>query len=72
MNTSEYRKHVKALASHAVAMSVEGLQGAIKDDWNEPKWPSVLFDAMNRALELKMGKRAYAQWFNSLDSKSEA
>lgn len=71
MDLREYKKHVKALSSHALLMSVEGLQEAIKDDWNKPEWPSVLFDAMNEALERKMGKRAYAQWFDSLPVKSE-
>jgi hypothetical protein len=71
MDTREYKKHVNALRNHAMLMSVDGLQAAIIDDWNEPKWPSVLFDAMNEALERKMGKRAYAHWFNSLSVKSE-
>jgi hypothetical protein len=71
MNQREYKKHVTALRNHALLMSVEGLQEAIVDDWNEPKWPSVLFDAMNDALERKMGKRAYSQWFDSLPVKSE-
>lgn len=66
MNTNEYKKHVKALRDHAMLMSVEGLQESIKADWQSPQWPSVLFDAMNDALEKRMGKRAYSKWFDSL------
>lgn len=66
MNNREYNKHRTALRDHALAMSVEGLQEGIKDDFVNPQWPAVLFDAMNDALERKMGKRAYTEWFNAL------
>lgn len=66
MESREYKKHLVALRNHAVLMSVEGLQQSIKADFADPKWPAVLFDAMNAALEKKMGKRAYAVWFDSL------
>lgn len=66
MNTIEYKKHVKALRDHAMLMSVQGIQDSIRDDWKEPKWPAILFDAMCDALEKKMGKKAYAKWFDSL------
>jgi hypothetical protein len=71
MNGREYKKHCLALRNHALLMSVEGLQESIREDWNNPKWPSILFDAMNDALEKKMGKHAYSQWFNSLAEKVE-
>lgn len=65
-NNRQYARDVKALAAHASMMTVEGLQAAILEDWNDPKWPSNLFDGMNLALEKKMGKRAYTVWFESL------
>jgi hypothetical protein len=68
MDIREYKKHRTALRNSAMNMSVDGLQESIKADWKEPQWPSVLFDAMNDALERKMGKRAYAAWFNSLSN----
>lgn len=71
MDNREYSKHVKALASHALMMTTNGLQESILEDWTDPKWPPVLFDAMNAALERKMGKNAYAQWFNNLPTKGE-
>lgn len=71
MDIRDYKKHRSAIRDHALMMSIEGLQTSIKEDWLEPKWPSVLFDGMNDALERKMGKRAYAQWFDSLPVKSE-
>lgn len=71
MDQREYKKHVTALRNHALLMSVDGLQEAIKADWLDPQWPAVLFDAMNEALERRMGKRAYADWFNALPVKSE-
>lgn len=70
MNNRNYNKDVKQLAGHAMAMSVEGLKDSILDDWNNPEWPAILFDAMNLALEKKIGKRAYAVWFNSLPVKA--
>jgi hypothetical protein len=70
MGNREYRKHVAQMARKAAMMSVEGLQASIIDDWNDPKWPSIMFDAMNKALEQKMGRRAYAQWFNNLPTKA--
>lgn len=69
MNNREYRNNVKALSSHASAMTVEGLKAAILEDWENPDWPAILFDAMNIALEKKVGKRAYAEWFNALPVK---
>lgn len=72
MNTREYKKHCVALRNTALMMSVEGLQESIKEDWADPKWPPVLFDAMNDALEKKMGKRAYAEWFNALSGEGES
>ncbi|MNC14379.1 hypothetical protein D3C75_621550 [compost metagenome] len=69
MDNREYKKHKIALRNHAMLMSVDGLQESIKGDWNNPQWPSVLFDAMCEALERKMGKRAYTTWFNALDTK---
>lgn len=71
MDNREYKKHCQALANHASAMSVEGLQASILNDWNNPEWPSVLFDGMNAALERKMGKRAYTVWFNNLPTKGD-
>lgn len=67
MTTNEYKRHVKALKDHALLMSIEGLQWSIKEDWTNPKWPAVLFDAMNEALAKKMGRKSYALWFDSLD-----
>lgn len=69
MNNSNYKRDVRQLANHAMAMSVEGLKDAILDDWNNPQWPAILFDAMNIALEKKMGRRDYAIWFNNLPVK---
>lgn len=69
MDSREYKKHCAIMAEHAMNMSTEGLQSAIVDDWNDPKWPALMFDAMNKALEKKMGKRAYADWFNNLPVK---
>lgn len=66
MNPSRYRANVYALANHAAAMTVEGLQDAILEDWKNPQWPAMLFDGMNLALRRKMGRNAYAQWFDSL------
>ena len=66
MDNREYKKHLVQLRDRALLMSVEGLKESIKADFAEPKWPSVLFDAMNAALEKKIGKRAYANWFDSL------
>lgn len=68
---ANYRKDVKALANHAAMMSVDGLKAAILDDWNNPEWPAILFDAMNIALEKKLGKRTYTVWFNNLPVKGE-
>lgn len=69
MENRNYRKDVKALSNHAQTMSVDGLQLAILNDWNNPEWPAILFDALNIALEKKMGKRAYTAWFNALPMK---
>jgi hypothetical protein len=69
MNTREYKKNLIALRNRAMDMSVDGLQESIKAEFAEPKWPAVLFDAMNAALERKMGKRAYGEWFDSLTAK---
>lgn len=66
MNDRRYNSDVRAMANHACMMSVEGLKDSILDDWKDPKWPGMLFDAMNIALEKKMGKRAYKEWFDSL------
>jgi hypothetical protein len=68
MDIREYKKHRMALRNSAMLMSVDGLKESIKADWKDPQWPSVLFDAMNDALERKIGKRAYAVWFNSLSN----
>lgn len=65
-NNRRYNSDVKALASHASMMTVDGLKAAILEDWNNPQWPGILFDAMNLALEKKLGKRAYTVWFESL------
>lgn len=72
MNKAQYKKDVKAIAGHAVAMSVEGLKDSILDDWNKPEWSNLLFDAMNLALEKKIGRRAYLVWFNNLPVKGES
>lgn len=69
MDNREYRKTVAIMASKAAMMSVEGLQASILDDWNNPQWPAIMFDAMNKALERKMGRTAYAHWFNNLPTK---
>lgn len=66
MNNRRYNSDVRAMADHASMMTIDGLQHAILEDWNNPQWPSILFDAMNLALEKKMGKRAYTTWFNAL------
>lgn len=71
MNNRNYSKDVKQLAGHAMAMSVEGLKESILEDWENPQWPSMTFDAMNLALQRKMGKREYDKWFNSLPVKTE-
>lgn len=68
MTKREYRKHTKALLCTALLMSEDGLQVAIKAEWKDPKWPAMLFDAMCQALEIKMGKRAYYKWLESLDA----
>lgn len=72
MNASEYKKHVRALKGHAQAMSVDGLQSAIKDEWETPTWPAILFDAMTETLEKKMGKRQFATWFDSLNDEAKS
>lgn len=72
MDSREYKKHCSQLANHALQMSVEGLQESILDDWNDPEWPALMFDAMNKALEKKMGKAAYASWFDSLPMQDKA
>lgn len=70
MNTrTSHSKDVRQLAAHAILMSEEGLKDAILDDWNNPQWPAILFDGMNLALERKIGKKAYANWFNALPVK---
>lgn len=66
MENREYKKHRIALRDRAMMMTIDGLQASIKADFEAPAWPSVLFDAMNDALERKMGKRAYTVWFNAL------
>lgn len=66
MNDRRYNSDVRAMANHASVMSVEGLKDSILEDWKNPQWPAMLFDAMNLALEKKMGKRAYKVWFDSL------
>lgn len=71
MDNREYKKHVMMIHYRALMMSVDGLQESIKDDWTDPKWPPMLWDAMNKALEKKMGKRAYAKWFDNLPVKVE-
>lgn len=71
MNNREYKQHVKALRDRALLMSVEGIQESIQNDWKEPKWPAILFDAMCEALEKKMGKVRYARWFDSLSDTVE-
>jgi hypothetical protein len=70
MDSREYRKTVAQMARKAAMMSVEGLQASILDDWNNPQWPAIMFDAMNKALERKMGRTSYAQWFNNLPVKA--
>lgn len=69
MGNREYNKHVAQMARKASMMSVEGLQASIADDWSNPQWPAIMFDAMNKALEQRMGKAAYAKWFNNLPVK---
>lgn len=72
MKSREYNQHVRAMADHATAMSIEGLKLAILDDWNNPEWSPLTFDAMNLALQRKMGKRRYDAWFNALPVNPEA
>lgn len=66
MNKRELLNINRSMVRHAEQMSVYGLKGAIEDDWVNPQWGNELFDLMNRVLERKMGKRAYAEWFNAL------
>jgi hypothetical protein len=72
MNDREYAKHKKALVARAQMLSVEALQDAIRDEWDSPELPYLVFDAMTTALEKKLGKRRYAAWINTLGTKGES
>lgn len=69
MEDKVYNAHKKALVSRAMSITVEGLQDAITDEWNNPELPYLVFDAMTTALEKKLGKAEYAKWINSLSVK---
>lgn len=62
----QYKIDRAAMIEKALEISIDGLKDSIKTEWKLPTLPYLVFDAMLAALEIKLGRKEYNLFIDSL------